>query len=101
MMLHQEGMSSDESNHEDGQSKYWVKTRQWGSRELNQYLQRIDLNVNQTNAYGNPRARNPPCQRKRQANVTLSHSRAVTNLPIIFYDETWYATLQNRDKIAL
>jgi hypothetical protein len=100
-MLHQEGMSSDESDNEGGESKYWVKTRQWRSRDLNRYLHRIDLDANRTTVYGHARPGNPPRQRKRRANATLSHSRAVPNLPINFYDKTWYATLQNRDKKAL
>jgi hypothetical protein len=53
------------------------------------------------NIYGNACPGNPPCQRKRQANVTLSYSRAVPNLPINLYDKAWYAMLQNQDKRAL
>lgn len=101
IMLHQEGMSSDESDNEGSQPKYWVKIRQWRSKELNQYLQQIDLDANQTNAYGNIRPGNPVRTRKRHIKATLSHRRAIPNLPINFYDETWYASLQNRDKIAL
>ena len=59
-MLHQEGMSSDESNNEGSESKYWVKTWQWRSRDLNQYLHRIDLDANRTTVYGHARPGNPP-----------------------------------------
>ena len=65
MMLHVEGMSSDESNGEGGHTKYWVKTRQWCSKALNQYLQRTDLNANQMNVFGKPWPGNPPQSRKR------------------------------------
>ena len=46
MMLHAEGISSNESDGEGGHTKYWVKTRQWHSKALNQYLKKIDLNAN-------------------------------------------------------
>ena len=101
MMLHAEGMSSDESDGEGGHTKYWVKTRQWRSNALNQYLQRIDLDANRTNVYGKPWPGNPPRLRKRRANATLSDRRAVPCLPINFYDEAWLATLENRDRKAL
>lgn len=94
-------MSSDESDHEGGQPKYWVKIRQWRSKELNKYLQQIDLNSNQTNVYGQILPGNPARTRKRRINAPSSHRRAIPRLPINFYDETWYATLENRDKIAL
>ena len=100
-MLHAEGMSSDESDAEGGHTKYWIKTRPWRSRKLNQYLQRIDLDANRTNIYGKPRPGNPPQSRKKRANATLSDRRAVPGLPINFYDETWLATLENRDRKAL
>ena len=100
-MLHAEGMSSDESDAEGGHTKYWIKIRPWRSRELNQYLQRIDLDANHTNIYGKPRPGNPPRSRKKRANATLSDRRAVPGLPINFYDETWLATLENRDRKAL
>lgn len=100
-MLHPEGMSSDESDNEGGQPSYWVKTRQWRSKELNRYLQQIDRDTNRTTIYGSILPGNPPRKRKRRANATLSRHRAIPNLPINFYDETWYATLTNRDKIAL
>jgi len=100
-MLHQEGMSSDESGEENGHIVYWVKTRQWRSAELIRFLHMIDLNANRTNAYGKLRPGNSPRVRKRRANATTSGRRAVPGLPINFYDATWYATLQNRDKVAL
>ena len=100
-MLHPEGMSSDKSDNKGGQPKYWVKIQQWRSKELNKYLQQIDLDVNQKGIYGCIQPGNPTHSRKRRINMPLSYRRAIPNLPINFYDETWYATLENRDKIAL
>jgi hypothetical protein len=100
-MLHQEGMSSDESDEENGHPVYWVKIRQWRSAELIRYLHMIDLDANRTNAFGKTRPGNTPRVRKRRVNATKSSRRAVPGLPINFYDATWYATLQNRDKVAL
>lgn len=100
-MLHQEGMSSDESEQEGGLTTYWVKTREWRSTELIKYLHQIDLDANGTNAYGKARPGNPQRVRRRRVNATLSYRRAVPGLPINFYDEVWYASLQNRDKTAL
>ena len=68
---------------------------------MNQYLQRIDLEINQTNVFGKPWPGNPPQLRKRQANATLSDRRAVPCLPINFYDENWLATLENQDRKAV
>ena len=100
-MLHPEGMISDESDNEGGQPKYWVKIWQWRSKELNKYLQQIDLDANQKGIYNCIRPGNPTRLRKRRINAPLSYRRAIPNLPINFYDKTWYATLENWDKIAL
>jgi hypothetical protein len=58
-LLHCEGMSSDRSGQEGLGPPYYIRTREWRSRELISYLQLTDKDRRQTNAYGNSRSGNP------------------------------------------
>jgi hypothetical protein len=66
-LLRSEGMSSDESGQEGSGPPYYVKTREWRSKDLTPYLQMIDRDKKRTNAYGNTRPGNPPRERQRVA----------------------------------
>lgn len=96
-----EGMSSDESGQEGLGPPYYVRAREWRSRELLPYLQLIDKDRSQTNAYGNIRPGNPARERRRVAAATVSKRKAIPELPLNFYDKTWYAGLNGRDKALL
>jgi len=91
-------MSSDESG--AGNRKFFVKILHWRSVKLIPYLQKIDRDLNRTNALGNAPG-NPPRQRIRIAGGQVSRRKAVPGLPLNFYDKTWYAGLSAVDKIAL
>ena len=53
--LRGEGMSSDESGQEGLGPPYYVRIREWQSRELLPYLQMVDQDRKQVNCYGNNR----------------------------------------------
>ena len=94
-------MSSDESGQEGSGPPYYIKTREWRNRNLIPYLQMIDREKKRTNAYGNNRAGNPPRERQRIAASSHSNRKAIPDLPLNFYDKTWYAGLSHRDKALL
>ena len=95
-------MSSDESGEEGSGPPYYIKTREWRSRDLIPYLQMIDREKKRTNAYGNNRPGNPPRERQRLAGtVYYSDRKAIPDLPLNFYDKTWYAGLSRRDRTLL
>jgi hypothetical protein len=94
-------MSSDESGQEGSGPPYYVKTREWRSKDLTPYLQMIDRDKKRTNAYGNTRPGNPPRERQRVAASYKSDRKAIPDLPLNFYDKTWYAGLSRRDKALL
>lgn len=94
-------MSSDESEQEGSGAPYYIKTRDWRNRDLIPYLQMIDRDRKRTNAYGNKRAGNPPRERQRIAASSNSNRKAIPDLPLNFYDKTWYAGLSRRDRAML
>jgi hypothetical protein len=100
-LLRSEGMSSDESGQEDSGPPYYIKAREWRNRDLIPYLQMIDRERKRTNAYGNKRAGNPPRERQRLAAAHNSDRKAIPDLPLNFYDKTWYAGLTRRDRAIL
>jgi hypothetical protein len=100
-LLRSEGMSSDESGQEGLGPPYYIKARDWRNRDLIPYLQMIDRDKTRTNAYGNNRAGNPPRERQRIAAASNSNRKAIPDLPLNFYDKTWYAGLSHRDKTFL
>jgi hypothetical protein len=100
-ILGREGMSSDESGGEGSGPPYYIRVREWRSRELIPYLQMIDREKRQTNAYGNRRSGNTARERQRVAAGGLSTRRAIAGLPLNFYDKTWYAGLSARDRALL
>jgi hypothetical protein len=100
-LLRCEGMSSDESGQEGLGPPYYVRAREWRSRKLIPYLQLIDKDRSQTNAYGNIRPGNPARERTRVAAAPASERKAIPELPLNFYDKTWYAGLNARDKALL
>lgn len=99
--LHSEGMSSDESGQEGSGPRYYIRIREWRSRALIPYLQLIDRDRRRVNGYGNNRPGRPARDRIRVAGGVVSKRKAVPELPINFYDETWYAGLNHRDKKLL
>jgi hypothetical protein len=100
-LLRCEGMSSDESGQEGLGPPYYIRTREWRSRELIPYLQLIDKDRRQTNAYGNSRSGNPAREQTRVATAAVSQRKAIPGLPLNFYDKTWYADLNCRDRALL
>jgi len=78
-----EGMSSDESGQEGLGPPYYVRIREWRSRE------------------GNIRPGNSARERTRLAAAPVSMRKAIPELPLNFYDKTWYADLNCRDKALL
>ena len=58
--LHSKGMSSDESGQEGSGPPYYIRIREWQSRELIPYLQMIDQDRKWANAYGNNRPGKAP-----------------------------------------
>lgn len=96
-----EGMSSDESGAENGGAPYYIRIREWRSRDLIPYLQLIDGDRKRVNSYGNIKPGNPARERTRIAAGTASKRRAIPELPLNFYDKTWYATLSRRDRALL
>jgi hypothetical protein len=100
-LLRSEGMSSDESGQEGSGPPYYIKTRDWRSTDLIPYLQMIDRDKPRINAYGNKRPGNRPRERQRIAAASNSNRKAIPDLPINFYDKTWYAGLSRRDRTLL
>jgi hypothetical protein len=100
-LLRSEGMSSDESGQEGSGPLYYIKTRDWRNKDLIPYLQMIDRDKPRINAYGNKRPGNPPRDRQRISAASNSNRKAIPDLPINFYDKTWYAGLSRQDKALL
>jgi len=96
--LHQEGMSSDESGTE--QRKYVVRIRLWRSKALIPYLDMIDEDFNDTGGVSGRVTGNPGRKRIREG-MTFSTGRALTELPLNFYDDIWYSGLSMREKSLL
>ena len=94
-------MSSDESGDEGSGPPYYIRTREWQNKDLIPYFQMIDQDKKQTNAYGNIRPGNPPQDRQRCAASSSSNRKAIPDLPLNFYDETWYAGLNHQDRALL
>lgn len=94
------GMSSDESEIEDGQKVYFSKKMSWRKRELVSRMTTIERDRNFSNCYGNVSG-NSPRARKRRLNATETSRKAPPGLPINFYDEGWYEGLNERQKEAL
>ena len=91
------GMSSDESESEDGVATYRIKKLAWRNRALTPLLKRINEDYNPTNAFGKLRPGNKPRNRKR-GNGMLSMRDPPTGLPLNYYDRYWYDGLTNKQK---
>ena len=91
-------MSSDESSTE--QRKYIVRIRLWRSKALIPYLDMIDEDFNDTGGVSGRVTGNPGCKRIRQGMV-FSTGRALTELPLNFYDDIRYSGLSMREKSLL
>ena len=96
-----EGMSSDESDQEGSNPSYYIRLREWWSRELIPYLQTIDRDRKCVNGYGNNRPGKAPWEQKRVATGSVSTWKAILELLLNFYDKTWYASLTRQDKTLL
>lgn len=106
--LGREGASSDESEAEDGKvgTKFGpkfcrVKERAWRAKWIDEYLVLIDSDRNVTNAYGNYRAGNRPRIRVRPARKISDSHWVPPGLPLNFYDEGWYNSLNLTQKKKL
>ena len=55
-----EGMSSNESDQEGSNPSYYIRIREWQSRELIPYLQTIDQDRKRVNGYRNNRPGKAP-----------------------------------------
>jgi hypothetical protein len=89
-----EGMSSDESDLDDGgRNEYRVRRMPWRSKEVERRLVQVDKDRNTTNAYGNSRAGSQPRARTRRNAVKVSRRKATPGYPLNFYDKSWYAAL--------
>src|SRR5271168_4871142 len=99
--LHSEGMSSDESDQEGSGPPYYIRIREWRSRELIPYLQMIDRDRKRVNGYRNNRPGKAPRERIRVVAGSMSTRKVIPELPLNFYDKTWYAGLSKRDRTLL
>lgn len=90
------GMSSDESEEEDGRMTYVVKARCWRSQAVNKRLKIIDRDRINTNSLGGAPSGNPPRKRKRVIRPTLSSRDPVIGCPKNYYSERWVSNLPNR-----
>lgn len=93
------GMSSDDTDKEE--NVYLVKRLEWRSKSMIYYLRTVDADYNLYNGYGNIRAGNRPRPRKRHPQPNFSNRKAVPGLPRNFYDDNWYGTLTETQKIIL
>ncbi|KJA14543.1 hypothetical protein HYPSUDRAFT_59320 [Hypholoma sublateritium FD-334 SS-4] len=91
------GMSSDESEQENGRTVYIVKKREWRSEDIIQSVMYIDEDRNTTNATGGARPGNPPRKRKRfVTNPRTSKRDPSIGCPLNYYNQVFYANLTNR-----
>jgi hypothetical protein len=90
------GMSSDESEEEDGRTIYIVKARGWRSQAVNKRCKLIDRERNTTSSLGGAPSGNPPRKRKRVVRPTLSSRDPVVGCPKNYYSNPWVANLPNR-----
>ena len=96
------GMSSDESEQENGRTVYVVKKREWRSEDITRLLMYIDKDRNTTNATGGARPGNPPRKRKRfVTNPRTSKRDPSLGCPLNYYNQVFYANLTNRQVSAL
>ncbi|KJA19403.1 hypothetical protein HYPSUDRAFT_204620 [Hypholoma sublateritium FD-334 SS-4] len=92
------GMSSDESEQENGRTVYVVKKREWRSEDITRLLMFIDKDRNATNATGGARPGNPPQKRKRfVTNPRVSKRDPSLRCPLNYYNQVFYANLTNRE----
>ena len=94
--LGQSGMSSDESEEEDGHTIYIIKARGWRSHAVSKRCKIIDRERNSTSSLGGAPAGNPPRKRKRVTRPTLSSRDPVIGCPKNYYSALWVANLPNR-----
>jgi hypothetical protein len=90
------GMSSDESEEEDGRMIYIVKARSWRGHTVNKRCKIIDRERNNTSYLGGAPSGNPPRKRKRVTRPTLSSRDPVVGCPKNYYSARWIANLPNR-----
>lgn len=96
------GMSSDESEQENGRTVYIVKKREWRSEDITRLLMFIDKDRNTTNATGGARPGNAPRKRKRfVTNPRASIRDPSLRCPLNYYNQVFYANLTNRQVSAL
>jgi hypothetical protein len=89
------GMSSDESEVDAKTKKttYRIRKRLWRSNECKDRLIIIDADRNVTNAFGGARAGNPPRERVRGSNATVSERAPKVGCPQNYYSKTWVSNL--------
>jgi len=70
-----------------------IRKRPWRSNECKDRLIIIDADRNVTNAVGGARAGNPPRERVRGSNATVSERAPKVGCPKNYYSKTWVSNL--------
>ena len=88
-------MSSDENEVDEKTKKttYRIRKRPWRSNECKDRLIIIGADRNVTNAVGGARAGNPPRERVRGSNATVSERAPKVGCPKNYYSKTWVSNL--------
>lgn len=105
-ILGRDGMSSDESEPEEGRKvlrykRCRVKRRQWRSREIDDLMKLIDRERAYKNAFGNDPAGTRPRVRIRPAHTISQNVWVPPFLPRNFYDTEWYDNLPAQSQTSL
>lgn len=89
------GMSSDDSDVQDGKPRYFVRKRLWRSQEVTERVKRIESERNTTNGVGKARPGNPYRERIRSAKNPASTRDPTIRCPENFYDSGFLKGLDN------
>ncbi|KAL0567082.1 hypothetical protein V5O48_014909 [Marasmius crinis-equi] len=97
------GMSSDDSEGDDLNRRYVIKSRAWRSTKVQEVLLRIDQEIPSTkkSLYGNAPPGNRPRIRGRARHAAQSTRMAVALLPVNFYRRTWLENLSEAERAQL
>ena len=101
------GMSSDESEYEEGgvrkTRRVRVKAMPWRAEEICKLMQIVDKDEMKVNSAGRQKLGNPGRKRcrPRYANATSTTRYAVPGLPVNYYESGWYGKLGKAEKLEL
>jgi hypothetical protein len=82
-----------EGDEKTKKTTYRICKRPWRSNECKDRLIIIDADRNVTNAGGGARAGNPPRERVRGSNATVSERAPKVGCPKNYYSKTWVSNL--------